>query len=591
MSSRDQATASAASDRVRQAVVRSFAFEESIQESAVTMNFLPTQPSGFGTGPRMYGIRSMRVVKLVVQTTGTYNDQWRRPLVSQMDGHTLNQVESVIDRTKSLDSLAFAQPAFAFLKPSPTPESRSIIANGWQTERLRFWLNVVVEDNMGIATNHYYWGYTEYSDLSLSGRIDPNMIFTINSFSSTKTVHQRTPNGVRVLQTPILSSQVLSAPKYEGVADPGKLFSLKPESVIDDLGTEDLRDHTTTFLNTSTVISSPTPSARNNNVPPNYVAKLVRGYYNTLMGNSDGAETYSQQLDHVKEVIKSEDGYEDPFLAWLQDRRVKVYVGLGNMLAHNQLKIEDLETLDPGCSARVHVANDPRIVNNMHRAGQTCDWGASTPEAQFATLLAQSLPAYMSQFQLTRLVVQSTNMQINGEIMTLITSYDSINNQEDLSFVLQALQQRLNTELFMALSHGNSLPFEVEVACDMIGETWVTISLAQNNQEQYVCPTFCDSLFTPMTSSDERTLQGLTHDFGQVFRMLDDKVARQNNTELAIGSGGQASVLYTPSSTRPIPTGLSAPLIMDPFSRGASPAPTLPPSNNPFPFGNKDPGF
>lgn len=585
MSSRDQTVTLEVGDRVRQEINErqftfgDFTFDRLLGQfvksphmftDASTMNFFPPIPA---SGPQMYGSRSIKVVKLVVQPSGMYNQQWRRPLVSHMDGHKLNMIESIFDRTKSLDAVSFAQPAYDILKPAATPEAPVNIVNGWETERLRFFLHLLIEDNMGMQTNHYYWGFTEYSDLSLQGSIDPRMVFTINSFNTTKTISTRSPLGVTVYQAPVVSSQMLTTQSnYNGIGDPNKLYSLRPETVADDISSESFKDLGTTFLNGETVISGPTPSQRSNNVPPNYMSRLVKGYYGQLIsGEGDNRE---HMLDQVKETLINESGFRDRFLEWLKDRRVRTGTGLNQMLGMDQFTLADLEALDAGSSMRMQVAQDPTIINNMHHLGQTSDWSQTTIEAQLATIISQSLPSYMSTFQMQRLVLNSTNMNMEGRIVTLIHDFSSVNNGADLTPVLDALKMRLDNEMFVAISQGNSIPYEVDVACDMLGETWVFVSLAGQPKEPFCCPTFCDSLFAPMVTGNEQTLHTLSHDFGRIFSMMEDKINLDSRSSgiMSTSFGGPSLVTPNPSPT--------------PLGQQSFPQPI----NNPS-FGRKDPGF
>lgn len=503
------------------------------------MTFLNSSTFGSlpgGNGPSMYGAKRLEVVKLIIQSAGTYNNQYRRPISSHADGKLLNMIEDTLDRSRNLDSLSLAVPAFSLLKPDATPERMMQIENGWQTRRYRFFLHISVEDNMGIVTNHYYTGYTEHGDSSYGGHVDPEMIFTINSITSTKNITQRTPTGVNVFQSPICNNQVLTGqPGGMGLLAADKTYSLRPESVVDDLLVEDLRSVSDTFYNTATIISTPQLSSRANNAAPDYMSSLLKGYKNTIIGGA--GESTENNYEHLKTLVSSDTYNSDHFLGWLMHRRV----GAPMMtMGSHQFTLKELGMLDPMLGSKTHIADNAQIVNNFHQAGQTSDWGQSTAEAQFATMIAQALPTYMSSIHLSVIRFTAMNLTLNGQIEILITDASGFNQQIDISPYLQMLSQRLSTELFMALSYGNTMPFSVEVHCDTLGEAWITVSLNQQPAEVFVLPTFCDSLMTPMTTGNKHNLEHLSGDFRSLFELVEQKTL--NATQGASALFSQASI-------------------------------------------------
>ncbi len=527
------------------------------------------------SAPSMYGAKTINVVKLVVQTAGTYNNQYRRPIQSHADNQLYNMIEETLGRTNNLDSLALAVPAFTLLKPAATPEAMMPIENGWETKRFRFLLHLTIEDHMGIVTNHYYSGFTGYSDYSFRNSIDPDMVFTINSASSTKNVTHRTPLGTNVVQAALSNNQILSSPNgYNGLISTQKTYSLRPETVVDDMLMADLRGLAETYHNGVAVISSPQLSARANNSAPGYMSSLLNGFKNTVIAGV--GETADQNLEHVKTLVSSDPYSADRFLAWLLHRRVNVpSLGLGS----HQFTINELMQLDSTTISKIQAADGHGIMNNFHQVGSTSDWGQSTAEVQFATMVAQATPTYMASLHIAKLAFTAMNLTLDGQISIIITNVQGHNQGVDMSRYLQVLIQRLTTELFMALSYGNSMPFSAEVNCDVNGETWVTVSLNQGPSEAFVTPTFCDSLFAPMATGNQRNLENLSNDFKGLFD-LDEHVTSDQKD-------GKSSVPMCPSQSGPpvnsgglfTPTGPSA-ASMSPFSNTPGSL-----------FGTKNPGF
>jgi hypothetical protein len=104
----------------------------------------------------------------------------------------------------------------------------------------------------------------------------------------------------------------------------------------------------------------------------------------------------------------------------------------------------------------------------------------------------------------------------------------------------QAITFRLTHELLMSLSHGNQIPFDLDVNCDFLGETWVEVSLGGEPLIPYVFPTFCDSLMAPIVTHQKKQFDGLTNDFTRMVTDLvdnDSTISKMRSTPLYEESG------------------------------------------------------
>ncbi len=511
-------------------------------------NHLGMSPSG-NYNPTMYGVSRTSVVKLVYQVAGTYNDQYRRPLRTYADGHTLNLVEQALNDSTTLSPTRLANPAMRMLRPDATPESRVDIVNGWGMARLRFLLHMEFEDHAGQITNHYYSGYTEHGGEAslLSGRIDPNMLFTINSVNAVQLTNRRGPGGTVTLHVPIQNSQIFNAPASAsnmvtgGIINPSKVWSLRPENVLDDMQAEDLRSQQDTFMDMTTSVSDPVLMPRKNNTAPNYMQSLVGGYRNSLL--ADPESSHPSHLNNVKGVVGANRFSEDRFLAWLMaDRQMNPRMGVG----FHQFTLGDLVRLDVGCEARIKpIPAD--YEHNFHVAGSTAEWGASSLHAQIATIIASALPTYMTKFNLNQVGFTATNLSVDGSIQMTYTRVNAYNSGVNLAPILDAFMENVKTELLAnigdpTLPNFGRMPFELEVRCHLLGETFISISMAEMPYEDFVAPTFCDSVFTAMASNQEGLLHALANDFRGLFELVD------NNTTMTHEMGGS---LALPSSEMP----------------------------------------
>ena len=462
----------------------------------------------------------MNVVKLIVQETGTYNGQYRRPYTTVLNAQTADAIFDAVNGKQSISAAMMAGTAMNFITPVATPEAQVIIPNGWNTPRLRFLLEVCQVDNMGMSITEHITGYTEYSDQSYGDRLDPKMRFFINNISQTRQVKQVTPLGTQSYHSLIDSSQVVVNNQYNGMMGANKVYGLRPENVLNQIDEVDLRSGLepgdTMFNTTTAIISQPVKSSRKNNIAPVYVASMLDGYAQTARADGDN-KTHSDLVSSTIPLVESQSYTTDPFLMFMQ--RINASKGFGATLG-NSFTLEDLVKLDTNTPNVTKLAKFAQ--GGVHQTGQTNDWGGSDGITTFAATLAQALPSYLSQFCFNRINFTATNYTQTGEIATVVTNVKGFNNSQDLSSVITSFIFRLNTELLRGLSYNNQMPFQIEVNCDLIGETWIELSLNGEPMVTYVYPSFCDALATPVVTTNAAVLDNIARDFSNLMSNIAD---------------------------------------------------------------------
>ena len=98
------------------------------------------------------------------------------------------------------------------------------IENGWGTQRFRFLLETEEVSN-GQSIVSYIQGYTSHADVSMSGIIDPRMVFYINSISIM--YKHISPDG-RLIVTPAYEFNVVSNKEQPGDNYTYELNSIDP---------------------------------------------------------------------------------------------------------------------------------------------------------------------------------------------------------------------------------------------------------------------------------------------------------------------------------------------------------------------------
>lgn len=478
---------------------------------------------------QMYGVKDMRVMRFLIQETGTFDEQYRRPFQTGLDGQSHAQIMETVASSHKITAAALAGVANNFIKPAATPESLVQIPQGWATKRLRFMLEIQTTDRVGFTTVETITGYTDHAGLSMYNSIDQNMVFFINNVNVTRTNTVHTPLGNQSYQSLVDASHVLVNDAYTGITVPQKTYGLRPEDVytqIDnatmqqEIGNEMLLDGRSIITTNSKL------SRRTNAIAPVYVASVLDSYRQSSQGSWDASQ--SHLMETAGASVASEEARSDPFLAFLRSRSAA-------QTSHT-FTYGDLVALDPNVASVTKV--DPvshGMASGLSYTGLSANWAATDYTTQFAAILAQSVPGYMLSYCLNKIHIRSTNLDIGGRMSTAFQrAPGSLNRGMDISPQISAFIFRLENELLKDLSYNGQMGFSFDLICDLMGETRITLSLNGQPEMLYVAPSFCDALLAPVVTNDIHVLGQIANDFGNLMRDMEDNKL--------VGSGATGSL-------------------------------------------------
>ncbi len=488
---------------------------------------------------------------MILQSTGTYEDQYRRAYRSELNNHDFNYIVETLQSSKNVTAEGIAGLTNQFIKPSATPEAMVYVPNGWDTQRLRFFLEIESKDFMGIVTSEYIVGYTDYHGVSHSLHLDPDMLFYMNAIHTTRRIITQTPIGNQVYNNLLDSSHVLVNDKYIGITDKtNKQFGLRPEDIFSKMDTASLmrnlgeEDHIA-IDGTGLVTSNAIKSKRINNSATAYTASIIDTYLKARKADGDIVDA-SQIRSTSGSILESQHVLKDPFMSHLRKRRSGIYGVAQNLSAFT---LKDLQEYDSNSLNCIHVVpvDNSSYINNLHRRGSTTPWNGSDAATLFATCIVQSVPSYMLEFSLGKIQFVSTNMDIGSQIHTRIGHVRSFSDN-DVSNLIEAFVFKIENQLLKSLSYNNQMSFMLDVSCDLLGETWVKISLNGQAMVDYVCPSFSDALIAPIVTNDENNVFTIASDFDNILSNISDSSFSTpiNGNGHGFNSFGNSNHIYTP---------------------------------------------
>ena len=474
---------------------------------------------------------SMRIGRLIMQETGTYNPHFQRSYQTYMDGDILNGITRRIDEFGSgkITGSLLSGVVGNVITPSPTPQGEIYIPNGWSEKRIRFLLELHCDYNIGTQMVYYLQGYTTYPGVTNTGHVAPDMEFVVNSLIGVTRVNQVTPLGIIAKDMISESSQVLSDPNWQSPSQGNSMFMMRPQDIFRGMQTQYMQSSyagadVSHFDARSMLRREATRSSRVNNLPTNYVAKVIDGYCVgtdlAAYGQSD-KDIVAASVEHVFETPLA----ENPFIRFISDRK-----GMG---ITNRFYFGDLEILDPNVSnVTNYTVTGQTQLTQVHHAGQTAYWNASDRETVVATVLSHAIPALMMELMISKVTFRSTNHDIGGNINTVIIDAKSLTNA-DLTRNFEIFKQRFEREVLFDITFGNQEPILLEMTVDLFGETWISISLGNSPMCQYCTASFCDNLLVPVIAGNKNMYDTVVSDFDHLVNAVTDSLGtRQHSTAI-----------------------------------------------------------
>lgn len=477
-----------------------------------------------GLYPNVKHARDLRVVSLLIQQTGTYNQLFLRPYVANADGTTINELSERIYHANSItvsrDLLSGV--AANLLAPMANPQAPISVPNGWDVPRCRFILTVECDWTMGSSTTYYIQGYTDHYGVSHSQAIDPNMRFYINSITSTIKSTIQTPFGMQMSDNVSGSAQLLYDPNWAySPHEPNNRLAMRPMDIISGIQTQHLAlghdYHGVSSLvdNRAQMMHDPISSKRKNNLPVDYLTTIINAYNrNRQMGELHIHEPDLYNM--VRMSLQEDTTGENPFI-----RKISRLNGLAvtNSFTFSQLEQIDLNTRN---NTKVLVLG-PAQVSQVHQTGSTENWNGSDRQTVVATILAQSIPAIMMDLLISKISFRSTNHDIGMQVTTIIEGAKTLNGA-DMVQNYEIFKARLENELLRDITFNNQEPFMLHMRVDLFGETWISLSLGSEPPIDFVAPSFCDNLYSPIITNDGTHFDTMASDFEAIIRHCGEAI-------------------------------------------------------------------
>lgn len=459
--------------------------------------------------PPSYVNNNVRVTKfLMIETRDDYKSPYQRSFEVTATGDTLNRFDSLLrtyGSTNELNNMNVAQYIPDAIGLTPMPTNKANIPNGWNTRRIRFIMEVETDFN-GATQVSYIQGFSDYLDTSISGFLDPNIVFHINSITVvTKTFD---PSSGRWLVMPRVNYNVISdlaaggkvSPRYV-MESPDNLTSIaRPTDIMQSLYTiEHVGHNGGKVIDTSGFVGvNSYASARNNSDPLTYFTKTLNGFIDARSNvSSITADTTAMFRAGTSSSYLTEDTpINNPF--------IRAIYNVTGEIEPTSFTLGTLKLIDPNSeNVNRFITRSETPINttvDMLSTADTADTLNPTKEVIKATIIANAINSILVTNMLSKLSVSFSNLKGPNAIVT-ITDINSFIDGVDLQRECGCVTNHIKSVLMPVLTDNNQTLIEAFVTTDILGDTSVGISVNMGSVVVFRFPTFADSLYSPVVTT------------------------------------------------------------------------------------------
>lgn len=465
------------------------------------------------------------ITRLLFVESGTYNNMAYRPYTATADPSDVKALQEAIHNRPTITVPGLAGVAGRVIYPSTEAMGVVPIANGWNARRFLFLMEVDIPSALGAGFKQLVCGYTDRLERSHNGTLDPTMELFINSVTTLRATTEDRGWGPQTYYVPVDNSQILVGEYNIGFNTLNALpTSLRPMDVFDTVGMSMAPSDVVRIDQRTTFSDGPCKSRRSNNIAGDYLSRVLNNA-SAAFANDDSGDlplTMSYAADSVKEDPISEDFF------------IKQFLSRGAFTPNSSIQYQSLlyfdPTLDQTGHSRVDVimrGNGQQLGAVAHEAGSTEHWNGNLPETIMANILAQSVPALMTENLITKANISFTNRTPDNQFAITVDNApgdEGINGfirGLDLTSYVQRFFFKLNTMVLRDLSRNNLIDIAVTMRVRVTSETWIRISVSGKPPVDFVFPSFSDALLSPCLAGTQQPLQVMSGRVGALINTIN----------------------------------------------------------------------
>ena len=439
---------------------------------------------------------------IMIETHTDYKDIYSRSININADNNAINGLKELMvsgQGNGDITSMEVANHLNGAASISSIPSYRAEIPNGWKTRRIRYMLAMSKFDGYTEDIS-YIQGYTEFSDPSISGYVDPNMAFYINSITSViKTYDHNTGRYfVRPKRSFNVVSDMCGGYRYEEVESPDSLKLIRPVDVMNKIHVMSIAGEEFSIQDSTSSLNNATISARSNSDPSNYLAKTLNGFLEAKSSISNTVDMGSLYRNTLSSSFIREGKL-------LDDIFIRELYNITSIINPTSFTLNLLAAIDPDVNSKGVFINRASVYDHhtdgvLGTISDTAETHDVTPETVKSATILHSINSMLIDNMITKLSVAFTNE--TGPVPTItITNINSFIEDIDLISLENKVRQHIRSVLMPTITDNNYTAISAIVETDLLGDTNISISINHGPSVVYRYPAFADVLYSPVVST------------------------------------------------------------------------------------------
>ncbi len=480
----------------------------------------------------------MQIDRLILAKSGRFQPQFRRAYDTVGTGDTIqaitHQLEQVAMVPGQVNAAMLGATAAGFVQPSAQVESQIHIAEGWDTPRFYFFMEVSFISSVN-TSRQLIQGWTNHADVSLTSQLDPNMVFTINSITPLQDRQDRIGGMLVPAVTVGDSVHVLADSRYTGFEsiahNPDKLLAIRPSDLFANMSlssqSEDYVNPESTLQTRNLITGAPKPASRRYAVPTEYAAHAISSYGKGMGQQTFGIMPPAQLFSNAAAEAGDASFLSNNFMRRLQNAK---NLGSGNFA--ETFSYYELLNLDPSIDHRAVVVlgaeglRETTAETPFNIQGQNSQVNNTKSQADMAaTMLSNAIPGILVLFGMSTLQFWASNRHGQTNQFMPGMNTDHLGNQymihdargivdQDVTEAMYRAMSRILNEIIYPISMYGQMGYEMTVRCEIFNATSMSLYLEMvGHPVDYVAPTFADALTAPIVTNDFGRVNTIAGDF------------------------------------------------------------------------------
>lgn len=489
---------------------------------------------GHSSTNNLQGVDSVVPIRFSLIRSGTYQPQHRRAWEVTATGATLSRIVDSIGRLRQTEvNPGLVGSLGGLMSLSTQSQGEIAIPNQWDTSRGIFMLMLDFRMRDGNTVRYVIQGFTETSEFS-EQFIAPDLTFYVNN-SISYMFKTRMVSGIAQSQGLLMQSDYHPLQSFDAVGSgmktgwgsvqPDQLSSktlIRPQDIVSNIantsllmeGVETVEDHST-LLGGGGVVQS---SSRSNAMGSTMASRLLNAFNSAHAGMADQHDISTGDVaDRAFNELVEQDAAYDLFLKMLANQK--------NGMGTASFTYRQLESMVPGVTdskVRTITINNGRGMQ-MHQKHDSMTFGKQSLSAVGAANLQVALPSLMVEcmlFSVSFTAVSNTSTMdvVFGNIVP--QAFD----QETSMTQWRKFEHRFKTEIIPLLRGNQKYPLDMVVNCQFNGEFHLKITIAEEEVLEFISPTFCDGLISPVITSDEKAAHALSNEMITACEAVSDQL-------------------------------------------------------------------